>query len=421
MIDPKLAIRIKKAWAALTPEQQAKVGPHLQIADSHLQAVLSAPPAAPQQPVSRRELLYAKSALEDKAEVYVASAKLALTQSATLGCQVPVDPSGNILGFGTFQLLDPGWLEAGVLWLEYLVGQNRFPFGAAAPARIPIPDKLTIVLAGDFGTGDWGSAANPAASTKIRQKIAALNPEITIHLGDVYYAGTGSSELGNFVSLWPKGSLGSLALNSNHEMYTGGIPYFQEALGGGEFKLQGGRSLFALENSQWIIVGLDSAYFSDPYSLFMNGAVSDGQNNIQTQFLRDCANAGKKVLVLTHHNGLLEDGTSQSPLWAQVRSAFPAGKPPALWYWGHAHAGVVYKTQASDGIACRCVGHGALPWGRASSLANSNAVSWFESRSANDPDDPQRVLNGYAVLAFDGANVTETLYDENGNVAWRQP
>ena len=42
----------------------------------------------------------------------------------------------------------------------------------------------------------------------------------------------------------------------------------------------------------------------------------------------------------------------------------------------------------------------------------------FESRNAGDPTDPLRVLNGFTYLQLDGANLVETFYDENANVAW---
>jgi hypothetical protein len=128
---------------------------------------------------------------------------------------------------------------------------------------------------------------------------------------------------------------------------------------------------------------------------------------------------GKKIVVLTHHNGLTVDGSATNDLWNQVMSAFPAGAGPAYWYWGHVHAAAVYKPYGSANVLCRCCGHGAIPWGKASLLANSQQALWCENRAANDPDIPQGVLNGFAVLRFDGANVTETFYDENGGVAWQ--
>lgn len=69
---------------------------------------------------------------------------------------------------------------------------------------------------------------------------------------------------------------------------------------------------------------------------------------------------------------------------------------------------------------CRCCGHGGLPWGHAPALSNPK-VAWYENRSANDPDVPQRVLNGFAVLYLRGPDIQEVFYDENGGSAWHRP
>ena len=44
------------------------------------------------------------------------------------------------------------------------------------------------------GTGDWRTKTNPSPCTRVRDQIKVLNPHLTIHFGDVYYAGTGEEE-----------------------------------------------------------------------------------------------------------------------------------------------------------------------------------------------------------------------------------
>jgi hypothetical protein len=200
-------------------------------------------------------------------------------------------------------------------------------------------------------------------------------------------------------------------------MYSGGGPYFNEAVGGSIFRrLQSPYSFFALENSNWIIVGLDSAYNADVLKLYMDGSLGD---NAQLPFLQGLARKGKKVIILTHHNGLPETGMNpETPLklFTEVISAFEGEPPPAYWYWGHVHAGVAYRPMVHyGGLLCRCVGHGALPWGLASDLQQSSQVQWwFERCNAGDPEDALRVFNGFVFLQFDGANMTEAFYDETG-------
>lgn len=405
-IDPVISGRIKAAWGKLTPAQRAELTPA--ISQANQQAVsVSQTGKAPTAKAAPHHLILAQSALTNDADGVLNSLEAAVV--------VDVGPDGVIWGTGKYEQLDPGWTEAFAVFLESLIaGKHQFMVN---PATVAVPDKVEIGLAGDWGTGDWRSASNPAPSANVARNMTVLKPDLTIHLGDVYYAGTGAQEQQQFVDLWPKGSIGSLALNSNHEMYSGANPYFR-AIAGPPFGLQNGCSYFALENANWVIVGLDSAYFSPEDGLYMDGSLSPSGGSTQVQFLQAQVAKGKKVIVLTHHNGLSDDGSSTTNLWSQVMSGFPTNGGPTYWYWGHKHMAVVYTTQVSKGVLCRCCGHGALPWGHASELANNPNVAWYEHRSANDPDIPQRVLNGFAVLSLNGPNIQETFYDENGGVAW---
>lgn len=403
--------RLKLAWALLPGDKKAAIQPLIDDAHNQLRTYHATRQAPPHDPSVVHQLILVKSALTDDADGTAA----ALPELTPGEIEVDVDSGGAIWGTGRYQQLDPGWLGATAAWLEHLIiGRHAFPKGT--PHVKDIPDNITIAIAGDFGTGNWGTAANPAASTKIATKaIPRLAPNLTIHLGDVYYEGSSSEEKHNFIELWPKGSGPdtSYALNSNHEMYSGGKPYFVEALDSPLFSAQKPYSFFALENTNWVIVGLDSAYYSDELTLYMDGALG---NSAQVEFLKEQARKDKKVIVLTHHPGLQEDGSATTALWNDVMNCFPAGSGPAYWYWGHVHAGVVY--QPRNGVQCRCTGYAALPWGHATELEKNPNVVWFEKRNAGDPADNLRVLNGFTYLQLAGAAMDETFYDENGGVAW---
>jgi hypothetical protein len=401
--------RLKIAWNLLPADKKAAIQPLIDAAHNQLRAYRSTATAPPHDPTVSHLLTLVKTALTDDADGTAA----ALPELQPGAVEIDVDSGGAIWGTGKYQQLDPGWLAAAAAWFEHLIaGKYSFPQGT--PGVVSIPDQLTIAIAGDFGTGNWGTPANPAASTKIAARaIPGLAPNLTIHLGDVYYEGSSSEETNNLISLWPKGSGPdtSFTMNSNHEMYSGAKPYFEQTVNNPLFAAQKPYSFFALENSNWVIVGLDSAYYADELTLYMNGSLGTGQ----VEFLKQQAQKGKKVILLTHHNGLAEDGSRPTGLWKEVMSCFPAGSGPAYWYWGHVHAGMVYQPQS--GVQCRCTGHAALPWGYASELDNPN-VAWFEKRKAGDPDDNLRVLNGFAFLQLAGADMNETFYDENGGVAW---
>jgi hypothetical protein len=414
-IDPVISSRIKLAWSKLTPAQQAQIAPSILGAND--QAVQVAQTGvAPSVRAAPHTLMLAHSALTNDSD--------AIVSNLDAGAVITVGDDGVIWGTGKWQQLDPGWAESFAVFLESLlpVIGGKHPF-SDTPQTIQIAsDQVTIAIAGDWGTGDWRTSSNPAPSTDVRTHMAFLRPDITVHLGDVYYSGSSEEEQHELVMLWPAGLTGSFTLNSNHEMYSGAKPYFQ-VIDKPPFDQQRGCSYFALETPHWVIVGLDTAYFSPEMGLYMNGLLyPEGAPNAQGGFLKekaaDAQAKGKSVILLSHHNGFDDTGTTPNTLFNQVMSAFPNGGSPAYWYWGHEHFAAVYKPQGPSGTLCRCCGHGALPWGQASALTNSPNVVWHETRSANDPDIPQRVFNGFAVLRLDGPNIQEAFYDENGGIAW---
>jgi hypothetical protein len=414
-IDPVIASRAKSAWGQLSSDQQAQIAPAILAA--HQQAVTVAQTGkAPAGPAAPHHLVLAHSTLTDDAD--------SVLQSLQSGIVFDVGSDGVIWGTGKWEQLDPGWVEAFAVFLESLLpligGKHAF---VTQPQTVAIPDAVTIGVIGDWGTGNWRNPPNPGASTDVGSHLCFLKPDITIHLGDVYYAGTSDQEVHSFSKIWPAGNKGSFALNSNHEMYSGAKPYFN-AISSAPFAQQQGCSYFALENANWIVVGLDSAYFSPESGLYMDGLLfpSNKPNEQNAFLLANAVNAqqnGKKLILLTHHNGLDLPGANSNELYNQVIAAFPAGGGPTYWYWGHEHAAAVYQPFGPSGVLCRCCGHGSLPWGQSSDLANGPKVIWHENRSARDPDIAQRVFNGFAFLTLNGPNLQEAFYDENGGTPWK--
>src|SRR5574341_1039928 len=155
-----------------------------------------------------------------------------------------VAPDGTILGSGTYQDFDTGWVWALLNYLTNVADPGRVapftPPGGLAPFTQPLQTnggQARIALVGDWGTGEFdsGGGYDPAAS--VMQTITQLNPDYIIHLGDVYYAGTQDApppleESQHFLQMWPQmPARRSFTLNSNHEMYGGANGYFNVALG----------------------------------------------------------------------------------------------------------------------------------------------------------------------------------------------
>ena len=109
-----------------------------------------------------------------------------------------------------------------------LAGDSYFGGGPLAD------EEIRVSIAGDWATGT-------DESDRVGRLMAATRPHYTVHLGDVYYVGDedeveanylGSAQTGSGMRsvLWPVGSVGSFALNGNHEMYANGNGYFESIL-----------------------------------------------------------------------------------------------------------------------------------------------------------------------------------------------
>lgn len=347
-------------------------------------------------------------------------------QAGTTGV---VAPDGTLYGESKYEQLDAGWLTALFYFLYYrLLPEKVHPFGCT-PRIAQLAGsrgETRIAIIGDWGTGSYGEKGGPAVA--VMGAIQALNPQpdYLIHMGDVYYAGTEGlvDELGeeqeNFMNLWPRDRWGgqakkntSFTLNSNHEMYDGANGYFKVALADSNtpFAVQNTTSYFALFAKPWLILGLDSAYYADPDELFMVGGLGD-PNGDQTKWVG--ANfghlKGKNVIVLTHHNGISNDGSKQEPIWAEMAKALN-GRPD-YWYWGHIHNGIVYANTlpAVEGVNVRCIGHGAIPYGKAWGLEHAAGIEYYGQTPESDGS--VRVRNGFAVITLksDGT-LSEVFYE----------
>jgi calcineurin-like phosphoesterase family protein len=344
-------------------------------------------------------------------------------------------------GFGQYHAGDPRWAES---LLEYyqtalLIDSGNRPVqfpthnqrGIDGVQRLVAKQPITIAIAGDWGSGDIDGRPSPAAA--IAGHIEALKPDYTIHLGDVYYAGLEVEERNNFLKRWP-GATGAYALNSNHEMYCGGVGYFKVLLADPKFKSQQGLSYFALTNENWLIIGLDTAFFAYHQSLlYEQGSLSDPRERdgtIQIEWMSELLkqHAGKRVILLTHHDGFdidpLTGAVTFKPLYQAVIQQLK-GVRDLFWYWGHVHTVIAYQQiilNQNSTFSARCVGHGAIPYEPFpkdfTRLGNRDVrVRWAETRPANNAK-PARAFNGFLLLTLSGADLKEEFYDELGNQCW---
>lgn len=334
------------------------------------------------------------------------------------GMATYVDNLGQIWGMRKYEQLDLGWIESLTYYNEY---KNRKGHFGGDAQIIAIPNDATIAIAGDWGTGYWRGTATPAA--KVAALINAAKPDYTIHIGDTYYSGTNDEMNNNLANIWPKGNAGAIAIPGNHEMYCG--DNFYNAILPSLCPLQNGVSYCALQNDSWLIICLDSSYYSTG-DLYMDGSIMDSRSGGPQVhwFLDVLKQAGKrKIIIVTHHQPMDLPGMHLTNLFGQVNALLMVnGLKPAFWYFGHEHNAAVYGQYSAMYYPARCIGHGAIPYGVSSDLTTvtGSTVLWAETKSANDPQYPERILNGYLMLSLNDASMTETLYSENGDVRWMQ-
>lgn len=316
-----------------------------------------------------------------------------------------------------------GW--ATVAWARI---KNPVKHRLLRPKRVApgaLPNAGRVALVGDWGTGLYGAPRIARAIAADRDPFALL-----LHLGDVYYAGTKDEVRDRFLELWPRRDEAiHRALNSNHEMYSGGYAFFDDTLP----RFQQESSYFALQNDHWTLVGLDVAH--------RDHAIDDKQ----VAWLRSVlAAAGERRVILFSHHQLYSLFDSQGDkLWGHGGFAeILRSKRIFAWYWGHEHRCCIYEERdPRSGLWGRCIGHGGMPESRRKTKTLPRApgqprADWRRAASKLDGNGnrvpPALVLegpnpylgeeaddftpHGYGVLTLDGPRLREQVLDADGEV-----
>jgi hypothetical protein len=275
-----------------------------------------------------------------------------------------------------------------------------------------MPDAVHVALAADWGTGTDSAYCVAAA-------IAARQPGMTIHLGDVYYTGA-AAEFADFFlpgDCWPRGTIRTFALNGNHEMYSGGRGYFDHALPA----LGQPASYFCLHNAHWRIVALDTGYYTRRgIGLLFHDDTRLHEATLQwleTVVFADPTDQ-RPVILLSHHQWFSAFDQREYPA---VGNALEAYLPRvALWFWGHEHRFVGYAPYAPTGgtpVRARCIGHGGMPVELGATLVRSERRPVFiDDRKAATLDGDDIGFCGFASLRFDGPTLAVDYIDEQNRL-----
>jgi hypothetical protein len=304
--------------------------------------------------------------------------------------------------------------------LSFAVAKGIAAFRGKAVFRrqgdpVPIKPKARLIL-----FGDWASGVPRAAkvANQIAKQLAdptAVDREChVIHLGDVYYAGRTFEYETHLGDLWPVGrelgdKVGSWCLNGNHDMFTGGHALFSFLDKDARFRRQNRCTYFALENENWIVLGLDTAY--DCIGLKGDeGTLPAPQADWMQHQLAHAT--GKKVILLSHHQPFSAWENNSPQLIGALAPVLKGPKPVEAWFWGHEHRCAVYEPSHNVTYPA-LIGHGGVPVYASSKQPSGPKLRYHDNRSFTHMLEKFSYM-GFAVLDLDGANATVRYIDEDG-------
>lgn len=241
------------------------------------------------------------------------------------------------------------------------------------PDAVPGKD-LELALFGDFGTGYYHSRY-------IAKQLLEGKYPYAIHLGDVYYAGKQKEFDQYFIKeLDPVLSNTCLfTLNSNHEMYSGSVPYFKYLLKRMNLsnQLQRG-SYFCIRNSKFQIIAIDTDYF--------------GAGRYKEQKLRDWLQTrliegrGSNLIniLITANEPYEHDKEDTTDLLEDLRKFVLTDKGVDLWFWANVHYCALYDRSDQFPFIGSCIGHGGYPYYTQDTSLDHNCpveVKFLETKS----------------------------------------
>jgi 3',5'-cyclic AMP phosphodiesterase CpdA len=225
---------------------------------------------------------------------------------------------------------------------------------------VDIEPNMKVAIIGDWGTGD-DVAAN------LLEQAAAVKPDILLHLGDIYYAGTENEARTNFRDLC-RSVLGNVPLYSlcgNHDMYSGGGGYYWLLDQIGQKS-----GYFCLRNNDWIFLAMDTGFHDkNPFNVSTNMTElvdQDGWSEAAWH-LNQIAEAGSRKVVLFSHHQLFSPfasvGSVDETPYAYNPNIYNIFAPvlPKVewWFWGHEHTLGVYPSYMGLKRG-RCIGASAV-------------------------------------------------------------
>ncbi len=277
---------------------------------------------------------------------------------------------------------DPGWAEAVAIFLEYYALHRAPMYRDEGIPAYALPEGrdsevLTVGLLGDWGTGA------PEADTVLSTMVEKFDPDLILHVGDVYYAGTKDENRENYLralnEVRRKRPIPVYGVPGNHDYYDGGSGFYEVQIA--EVNKEGfappgtpiqTASYFCLQNDGWQLQGMDTGYHDhDLFKVSQDYTRLRSSESAWHKGMIDAA-GDRKVLLFSHHQlfsafanigtqkkGTQTEGNYNQTLLEVFRPYIDAGKITA-WFWGHEHLLEIYDPYKGLDKG-RCVGHSAFP------------------------------------------------------------
>ncbi|MGM4932703.1 metallophosphoesterase family protein [Tardiphaga sp. 619_E2_N8_5] len=325
---------------------------------------------------------------------------------------------------------DPAWLSTIDEYVQYFGkggGRNEIPYIRAATVGAHIieikPDaKIAIV-------GDWGTGAQPAL--RVLKHIADDKPDVLIHLGDIYYSGTplecetNFSDPVNRIVRASNPDTKIFTLSGNHDMYCGGVGYYEliKTLNPAPFVQPA--SFFCLRTSdlRWQFLAMDTGLHDYSPTSVAETITYLESDELDWHVQRVNEFPGKTIL-LSHHQlfsafsaiGSAPNGqrSSLNPKLYEAFQKLNHSNKIAAWYWGHEHTLSIYDPYAGLQRG-RCLGHGAVPTSTADRIYRP-LPDLTDAPSIKDRTQLAQVggvyAHGYSVLALQPDFCSATYFQD---------
>lgn len=298
----------------------------------------------------------------------------ALMEARARGDSAGADSIENDL---RFNVCDPAWIKVIESYMQYFGPDGKrasIPYRRAAaigPVTVPLKAGATVALIADWGTGT-------DVAVDLLKQAALQNPDVVIHLGDIYYSGTPQECDANFRNIVDSVLSRSTkdvpvyTLSGNHDMYSGGAGYYGLIDTLNDHARLQPASFFCLRNDDWQFIALDTGLHDyDPFH--GTEVLTFIEQDEEDWIVERIAEFSGKTILLSHHQlfsalsqiGPLQTGgklVAHNPklLASFQRFAQAAKQPVSAWFWGHEHSLSIYQPYLGLNRG-RCIGHGAVP------------------------------------------------------------